>query len=124
MCVVKGLEIFTLSFQLSVTIEPLATEEFAIVSVIKALDYSIAPGLGYRDENRLDSEMQTHPDNQTRRTRIAIAAAETQLIVKEQKIRKADSLPAAQQASGNLPILFGTLSLDINPVAVQVDHVE
>lgn len=96
----------------------MATEKLAIVRVIKALDHGVAPGLGYRDEHWLDAKMQTHPDDQTRGARIAVAAAETQLIVKEQKIRKPDDLPAAQKAAGNLPILFGALGLDVNPVAV------
>lgn len=99
-------------------------EKLATVRFVEALNHGVAPGLGYWDEHRLDAKVQAHPDDQTRGARIAVAAAKAQFVVKEQKIRKPDDFPAAQQAAGNLPILFGALGLDIDLVAIQVDHVE
>ena len=49
-------------------------------------------------------------------TGVPIAAVETQFIVKLQKIRRPYGLPGPDQAGGDLPVLFRSLRLDVNPV--------
>ena len=68
--------------------------------------------------------MQTQPDDQARGARIAVAAAKTQFVIKEQKIRQPHGFPATQQAAGNLLIGFGALRFDINPMAKKIDDVK
>ncbi len=68
--------------------------------------------------------MQTQPNDQTRGARVAVAAVKTQFIIKEQKIRQPDNLPAAQQTAGNLAVRFGALGFDINPMAEKIDDVK
>ncbi len=68
--------------------------------------------------------MQTQPDDQTRGTRIAVASAEAQFVIKEQKIRQPHGLPATQQATGDQLIRFGALGFDINPMAIKIDYIE
>ena len=68
--------------------------------------------------------MQTQPDNKTRRSRIAVAAAKTQFVIKEQKIRQSHGFPATQQTAGDLLIGFGALGFDINPMAEKIDDVK
>ena len=68
--------------------------------------------------------MQTRPDDQAWGTRIAVAAAKTQFVIKEQKIRQPHGFPAAQQTAGDLLIGFGALGFDINPMAEKIDDVK
>jgi predicted transcriptional regulator len=68
--------------------------------------------------------VQAQPDDQARVARIAIAAAKTQFVIKEQKIRQSNDLPAAQQAAGDLTIRFGALGLDVNLMAAKIDDIE
>jgi len=68
--------------------------------------------------------VQAQPDDQTWGARIAVAAAKTQFVIKEQKIRQPHDLPAAQQTAGDLTIRFGALGLDINLMAAKIDDVE
>jgi hypothetical protein len=68
--------------------------------------------------------VQTRPDDQAWGTRIAVAAAKTQFVIKEQKIRQPHSFPAAQQAAGDLLIGFGALGFDINLMAEKIDNVK
>lgn len=70
-----------------------------------------------RDKHRRNTKVQTQPDDQAWEARIAIAAKKTQIIIKEQEIRQAESLPASQQTSGNLKVRFDSLGFDINPMA-------
>ena len=102
----------------------MATEKFLVVGVVEALDHRIAPGLRDRDEHRRNAEVQTQPDNQARGARIAVAAAKTQFVIKEQKIRQPHGFPATQQTAGDLPIRFGALGFDINPMAKKIDDVK
>jgi len=68
--------------------------------------------------------VQAQPDDQARGTRIAVAAAKTQFVIKEQKIRQPNGFPAAQQTAGDLLIGFGALGFDINPMAEKIDDVK
>ena len=68
--------------------------------------------------------MQTRPDDQAWGTRIAVAAAKTQFVIKEQKIRQPHGFPGAQQAAGDLLIRFGAVGFDINPMAKKIDDVK
>lgn len=68
--------------------------------------------------------MQTQPDDQARGSRITVAAAKTQFVIKEQKIRQPYGFPAAQQTAGELLIGLGALSFDINPMAKKIDDVK
>jgi len=68
--------------------------------------------------------VQTQPDDQARGARIAVAAAKTQFVIKEQEIRQTHDFPAAQQTAGDLTIRFSALGLDINPMAAKIDDVE
>lgn len=102
----------------------MATEKLLVVCVIEALDHAVAPGFRDRDEHGRNAKVQTQPDDQARGARIAVAAAKTQFVIKEQKIRQAHDFPAAQQAASNLTIRFGALGLYINPMAAKIDDVE
>ncbi len=68
--------------------------------------------------------MQTQPNDQPRGARIAVAAAKTQFIIKEQKIRQPYDLPASQQTARDLTVRFGALGFDINPMAEKIDNVK
>ena len=55
---------------------------------------------------------------------MAIAAPKAELVVKLNEIRHTECFPAPQQACGNVAVLLGALSLDIDPMAKYVDDVE
>ena len=55
---------------------------------------------------------------------IAIAAAKTQFIVKEQEIRQPYNLPAPKQTTGKLSILFSALWFEIDTMADKIDYIE
>lgn len=109
---------------MGVAFEPLPAEKFLVVCVVEALDHGVAPGFRNRDEHRLHAKVQAQPDDQTRGAWIAIAAAKTQFVIKEQIIRRPCSFPAAQQTAGDLLVRFGALGFDMNPVAKEIDDVK
>lgn len=102
----------------------MATEKLPVVCVVEAFDHAVAPGFRDRDEHGRNAKVQAQPDDQARGARIAVAAAKTQFVIKEQKIRQPHGFPAAQQTSSDLLIGFGALGLDINPMAAKIDDVE
>jgi len=109
---------------MAVAVEPLAPEKFPVVCIIEFFNHPVAPRLPNGDENRLDTKVQAQPYDQTGRSRVPVATAKTEFIVKEQKIRRPHRFPASKQTAANLLVLFRTLGFDVDLVAEQIDNIE
>ena len=96
MLVVKALEIFTLTFQGCVTREPLAPEKLSVVRIVELFDGTISPWLSNRDKHRLNTEIQTKPNDHPWGSWMFMGAMKTKLVVQLEKVRKAYNLPASQ----------------------------
>lgn len=59
MLIVEPLKILALAFESFITMKPLSAKELVVVRIVKAFNRSISPGLAHRDENRLDSIVET-----------------------------------------------------------------
>ena len=109
MLVVKALKIFALALQGRVAREPLAPEKLFVVRIIELLDSTVSPWLCDGDKHRLNTKMQTKPNDHPWGSGMFMGAMKAQLVVQLKKVRKPYDLPASQQTGGNLTILFRSL---------------
>jgi hypothetical protein len=80
------LKIPGLGSEMAVTPKPLDSKETAIIGVIKAFDCSITPGFSNWDKDGFDPQREAKPDNESKGARVAVASAESQLVVELEKV--------------------------------------
>jgi hypothetical protein len=124
MLIMKPLKILALTFESRIAREPLPPKELVVVGVIEALHDSITPRFSNRDEYRCYAVEQTEPDDNTKRPGMPDTPPEAQLIVQLQEVRHSHRLPAPRQTLCNLVVLLCPLSLNVYPVATDIDYVE
>jgi hypothetical protein len=98
--VVENLKVFGLSPELYITSEPLPTEESSVIGIIEAFHHGIPPGLSDWDKNDFDPHQQAKSRDYPKRSRMAVAAPETQFVVELEEIRYAHGFPATNQSGG------------------------
>lgn len=88
-----------------------------VIGVVKAFNDAITPGFSNRNKNGLNAIEKAYSYDQTKGSRIAVTSTETQLIVELQEVRHSNSLPASHQTGSDLPVVFGSLRFNVNPMA-------
>ena len=122
--VMMELEIPGLRSEVTVTPKPLDSEETLVIGVIKAFDRSITPRFSNRDEDGLDSQRETESENNPKGAGVAIAPAESQLVVELQNVGHPHGLPASEQSLGNSLVVLGPLGMKKDPMTVKVHDIE
>lgn len=118
------LEIPGLGSEVTVTPKPLDSKETLVIGVIKAFDRSITPRFSSRNEDGLDPQRETKSENNPKGARVAIAPAESQLVVELEKVGHPHGLPASDQSLGNRLIVLGSLGMKKDAVTVKVHDIE
>jgi hypothetical protein len=118
------LKIPGLGSEVTVTPEPLDSKETAVISVIKAFDRSITPRLSNRDKDSFDSQSKTEPENNSKRSRVTVAPAESQLVVELEKIGHSQSLPASDQPLSDGLIALGSLGMKKDAMTAEIHDIE
>jgi len=88
------------------------------------LDHPITPRFSNRDENRPNVVIEAESDHKSHGSGIPVAATETQCVIQLQEVRQADGLPAPEQTGGYSPVLLGSLRLNVDLMAKEVDDIE
>jgi len=122
--IMEDLKVLGLGSEVTITTEPLGSEESSVIGIIKALHDSITPRFSYRDEDQFDPQPQTEFEDNTKRTGVTIAPSETEFVVDLEKIGHAHGLPAADQAQGYGLVVFSSLGVKKDPVAVKIHDIE
>ena len=122
--IMEDLKVLGLGSEVTITTEPLGSEESSVIGIIKALHDSITPRFSYWDEDQFDPQPQTEFENNTKRTGVTIAPSETEFVVYLEKIGHAHGLPAADQAQGYGLVVFSSLGMKKDPVAVKIHDIE
>ena len=122
--IVEELKVLGLGSEVTITTKPLDSEESSVIGIIKALHDSITPRFSYWDEDQFDPQPQTEFENNTKRTGVTIAPSETEFVVDLEKIGHAHSLPTTDQAQGYGLVVFSSLGMKKDPVAVKIHDIE
>ena len=122
--VMEEVEAFRLGFEMPIAAKPLGAEESFVVGVIEALHGSVPPGFANRDEDGFDSQKQTEPENDPEGAGVAIASPKAKLVVELQEIGQSHGFPAADQAQHRRIVVFSSLRMEKDPMAVKIDDVE
>ncbi len=109
---------------MAIAAKPLGSEESSVIGIIKALHNSITPRFSYRDEDHFDPQQQTDSEDNAKGTRVTIASAKTELVVDLKKVGHAHSLPTADQAQSHGLVVFSSLGMKKDPVAVEIHDIE
>ncbi len=117
-------EIPRLGSEVTVTPKPLDSKETAVIGVIKAFDRSITPGFSNRDKDGFDPQRETESENDSKRSRVTVAPAESQLVVELEKVGQPQSLPASDQPLGDGLIVFGSLGKKKDTMTVKVHDIQ
>lgn len=120
----EEVEILRLGFEMPVAPKPLGAEESFVVGVIEALHGSVPPGFADWDKDGFDSQKQTEPEDDPEGAGIAIASPKAKLVVELKKIGQSHDFPAADQALHRRIVVFSSLGMEEDPVAVEIDDVE
>ncbi len=99
--VMKELKVLGLGSELAITPKPLPSKEAPMVGIVKTLHSSIAPRFSYGDEDDLDPQRRAKPEDDAKRTRVAVASPETELVVYLEKIWDTHRLPTTDQSQGH-----------------------
>lgn len=124
MPVVKELKVLGLRSEMSVTAKPLGSEESSIIGLIKAFHNSITPRFSFRDEDHFDPHEQTEPQDNAKGSGVTIASSKAEFVVDLKKVWEPHGLPAADQAQSHGLVVFVSLGMKKDPVAVEIDNVE
>jgi hypothetical protein len=124
MPVMEELKILGLGSEMPIAAKPLGPEESPVIGVIKALHNSITPRFSYRDEDHLDPQKQTEPEDNAKGTGITIASAKTELIVDLKKVGHAHGLPTADQAQSYGLVVFSSLGVKKDSVTREIHDIE
>jgi hypothetical protein len=122
--IMEEFKVLRLGTEISITSEPLSTKESPIIGVIEALHRSIPPRLSDGDKDDLDAQGKTEAKDDTERTRMPVAAPKAQFVVDLKEVGDPHGFPAADQAQGNGLVVFPSLGVDKNSMAVKVDDVQ
>jgi len=122
--VVKELKVLGLGSELAITPKPLPSKKLSIVGVIEAFHDSITPRFSYGDEDNLDTHHQAESQNDAKGTRVAIASTEAEFVVELEKVWNTHRLPAAEQTQRYGLVVFRSLGVEKDPVAVTIDDIE
>jgi len=118
------LEMSGLGSEVTVTPKPLDSKETLVIGVVKAFDRSITPRFSDRDEDGLDPQRETKSENNPKGARVAIAPAESQLVIELQNVGHPHGLPASDQSLGNSLIVLGSLGMQKDAMTVKVHDIE
>jgi len=121
---VKPLKMFALPLECCIALKPLSSEELFVIGIVKAFNDTVSPRLSDGDEHRGDAKMQTCTNHQTKGAWISVAPSEHQSIVQLKEIRHPDSLPGAQEAAGDLPVLLTALGFDVDLMRCHIDDIQ
>ncbi|MFQ5842830.1 MAG: hypothetical protein ACE5I8_10380 [Thermodesulfobacteriota bacterium] len=122
--IVEELKVLGLGSEVTIAPKPLGSEKSPIIGIIKSLHNSITPRFSYRDENHFYPQKQTEFEDNAKRTRVTIAPPETEFVVDLEKVGHAHSLPTADQAQGHGLVVFSSLGMKKDPVAVKIHDIE
>jgi hypothetical protein len=122
--IMMELEIPGLGSEVTVTPKPLDSKEALVIGIIKAFDRSITPRFSNRNEDGLDPQRETESENNPKRPWVAIASAESQLVVELEKVGHPHGLPASDQPLGDGLIVLGSLGMKKDAMTVKVHDIE
>ncbi len=122
--IVEELEVPGLGSEVAIATKPLGSEEFPAIGIIKALHHSIAPRFPDWDEDHFDPQQETKLEDNAKGARVTIAPAKTELVVDLKKVRQSHGLPTADQAQSYGLIVFPSLGVKKDPVAVKIHDIE
>ena len=122
--IVEELKVLGLGSEMPIAAKPLGPEEPPVIGVIEALHNSITPRLSYWDEDHLDSQKQTHPQDNAKGTGVAIASAKTELVVDLEKVGHTHRLPTADQAQRHGLVVFSSLGVKKDSVTREIHDIE
>jgi len=117
-------EIPGLGSEVTVIPKPLDSKETLVIGIIKAFDRSITPGFSNRDEDWFDSQKETKSENNSEGARVAIASAESQLVVELEKVGHPHSFPTSEQPLGDGLIVLGSLGMKKDAMTVEIHDIE
>ena len=120
----EDLKVLGLGSEVTIAPKPLGSEESSVISIIKALHSSITPRFSYRDEDHLDPQQQTDSEDNAKGTRVTIAPSEAELVVDLKEVGHAHSLPTVDQAQSYGLVVFSSLGMKKDPVAVKIHDIE
>ena len=122
--IMEEFKILRLGTEISIAAEPLRPKESPIIGVIEALHRSISPRFSNGDKDDFDSQGKTEAKDDAERTRIPIAAPKAEFVVDLKEVGDPHGFPAADQAQGDGLVVFPSLGVDKNAMAVKVDDVK
>jgi hypothetical protein len=122
--VVEALKVLCLPLERRITREPLPPEELAVIGVVEVFHDPVPPRLADGDENRGDTVVEAHAQDDAHRAGMAVTAPEGQFVIELQERRDTHGLPAPQETLSHVQVFLGSLGLDVDPVAECVDDVE
>lgn len=124
MSIVEELKILGLGSEVTIAPKPLGSEESPVIGIIKSLHNSITPRFSYRDESYFYPQKKTEFEDNAKRTRVTIAPPETEFVVDLEKVGDSHGLPAADQAQSHGLVVFSSLGMNKDPVAVKIHDIE
>ena len=96
--VVEEFEVLGLESELTIAPKPLPSKESPVVGIIKALHDAITPRFSDRDEDDLDSQQQTEPEDNAKGARVTIAPTKTKFVVDLKEVGDSHGFPATNEA--------------------------
>jgi len=124
MSIMEELKVLGLGSEVTIAMKPLGSEESSVIGIIKALHNSITPRFSYRDEDQFDPQQKTDSENNAKRTGVTIAPSETEFVVELEKIGHAHGPPAVDQAQSYGLVVFSSLGVKKDSVAVKIHDIE
>ena len=86
--------------------EPSAFPESVSPQAVQFFDFAIALGLGNRQEDKFDAQIQTQPNELPEDARRFVAAAESGIVVELQKLRDSQGFPGVYGVHPNCLVTF------------------
>jgi len=122
--VVEEFKVSRLGSEMTIAPKPLCSEESSVVSLIEAFHNSITPRFSYRDEDYFDPHEQTEPEDDAKGARVTIASPETEFVVELEEVGNSHGLPATDQAQSHGLVVFCSLGMEKDAVAVEIHDIE
>lgn len=122
--IVEELKVLGLGSEVTIAPKPLGSEKSPVIGIIKALHNSITPRFSYRNENYFYSQPQTEFEDDAKGTGVTIAPSEAEFVVDLEKVGHAHSLPTVDQAQSHGLVVFSSLGMKKDPVAVKIHDIE
>jgi hypothetical protein len=122
--IVEEVEILGLGFEMPIVPKPLGAEESSIIGIIEALHGSVPPRFSDRDKDRFYPQKQTESEDDPKGARVAIAPPEAKFVVELKKVGHSHGFPTADQPQSRRVVVFSSLGMKKNSVAVEIDDIE